>query len=56
MTPARMWMCAIGGLLGGTIAAMVALAVMAHHGGSRVLPAYEAEAASAAPARTDAAR
>lgn len=41
MTAGQKWLCAIGGLLAANVIAMVILAVVAHHGASRVIPAYE---------------
>lgn len=41
MTAGQRWLCAIGGLLLVNMIAAVLLAVMAHHGASRVVPGYE---------------
>jgi hypothetical protein len=41
MKPRVAWMLAIVGLLAVNVVAMVVLAVVAHRGGSQVLPSYD---------------
>src|SRR5262245_8775514 len=44
MTARWKWLLAIAGLLAANVAAMVTLAVAAHHGGAQIIPDYYARA------------